>query len=80
MAVAIGVIICAYEAFYPDQVRKRDNRDRFEEYKKRYNWNRFNTDELLHESDPDESVMTQNWWEDELDKKRDDTNKELITG
>jgi len=47
-----------YEALYPDQVRKRDNRDRFEEYNKRYHWNRFNTDELLHESDPDESVMT----------------------
>ena len=42
----------------------QDNKDRFEEFKRRYKFDHFNTDELLRESEEDEEVKTDDWLKD----------------
>ena len=56
IATVIGLAICLNEAVYPTRVKVRDNKDRFEEYKKRYKWEMFNTHQMLHESEEDEKI------------------------
>ena len=54
LATIIGLAICLYEAIYPSRVKVRDNKERFEEYKRRYKWEMFNTESLLREDSEDE--------------------------
>ena len=57
VATLLGIAICLYEAIYPSMVRKEDNRERFEEYKKRYRWDQFNVDTMLHSSEEEEEAI-----------------------
>ena len=56
----------------------QDNKERFEEYKKRYKWEMFNTEQLLHEDSEDEVLKPRNFL-DELPGKRADMTKEHIS-
>ena len=38
LASVIVLFYCIYEATYKRRVKKRDNKERFEEYKRRYKW------------------------------------------
>ena len=38
LATVIGLLFCVYEATHQGRAKKRDNKTRFEEYKKRYKY------------------------------------------
>ena len=59
--------------------RKQDNKERYEEYKRRYKWNQFNTDELVHESDEaEESLHAGDRMHEELKQKVEQVTDERI--
>ena len=59
-------------------MKVRDNKERFEEYKKRYKWEMFNTEQMLHEDSEDEAIRPQSFLFD-LAGKRADMQKENIS-
>ena len=69
LATLIAIGVCIYEATYASRVRKIDNKERLEEYKKRYKWNSFNTSEMLNESDDFANLSSQPWWNEEVVEK-----------